>query len=174
MAVKFREKAKETLSSAEKLDLPVRHVPPHWWIAVGGGLFSAAAFVLWAFLGRIPMTAEGTAVYMKSRGEVICFVQIEGRSGIEEGMKVRFQEEGAADPALDGYLVSEEDFWTSNDEMLEYVNGDETLLKYLTDGNPVAVYRCTLEGSAENRLEDGTVFRAEIQKESVHPVELWL
>lgn len=174
MAVKFREKAKEKLNTADNLNLPVDHVPPHWWFAAAGGLLAATAFVMWAFLGKIPLITAGTGIYLQGKGEIFCFVPLDERSGIEEHMQVSFTEEGSSGAEVGGYIEEEEDFWNSGEKMLEYVNGNEVLLQYLTDGNPVVVYRCVLEEEAADSLKDGTVFQAEIHKESIHPVELWL
>ncbi len=172
MAVKFRERAREKLSAAENFDAPVPSVAPHWWLAACGGLLSIAAFLIWAVFGEIPQITEGTGIYHREAGEAFCFVPLDEKSGIEDRMQVRFQEEGSSKPTVNGYIQAEEEVWLSEEEMLTYVNGSDVLLKYLTEGNPTAVYRCVLEDMSD--LEDGAVFQVEIQRESVHPIELWL
>ena len=65
MSVEFRENAKEKLRAGERFDAPVRHMPAYWWIAAAGSLFVLAAFLAWAFLGKVPLTAEGTGIYIQ-------------------------------------------------------------------------------------------------------------
>lgn len=174
MAVNFREKAKEKLLTAENLSSPVCRVPSHWWIAAAGGILAAGAFLAWVFLGQIPMLAEGSGVYIQEKNEVLCFVQLENASGIENDMKVSMSKAGGDSTALTGYISEAESRWISQEELLGYVRGNESFLRYLTDGVPVAVYHCRLTEGAGGMPEDGEVLQVEIQKESVHPIDLWL
>lgn len=173
MSVNFREKAKEKLNASENLDLPIGRIRSHWRLAAAGGIVAVAGFLLWAFLGEIPISVQGNGIYQKEKGEVLCFVSLEDRAEVEEGMQVRLQTDGSMQSYLYGYIREEEDFWDSREKMLEYVNGDEALLSFLTKENPTAVYRCVLEDSKEE-IKDGTLFLAQIQKDPIHPVELWL
>lgn len=172
MALKFRERAKEKLNAAEDFDAPVSRIVPHWWLAVCGSLLSIAAFAVWAVWGEVPQTAEGNGVYLQETGDVFCFVQIEERAGIEEKMKVSFQELGGTKAAVTGYIEEEKGLLNSQEDMLAYVGGSDMLLEYFTQGKPSAVYRCVLED--QDGMKDGTVFSASIQKAKIHPIELWM
>src|SRR5436190_21430654 len=68
----FREGSLAGLSSPERLDQLLRIVRPRNWtmlLAVGAGLAFAFA---WAIVGRIPVTATGTAILVRPK-EVVSF-----------------------------------------------------------------------------------------------------
>ena len=174
MAVNFREKAKEKLLTAENLSSPVCCVPSHWWIAAAGGVLATGAFLAWVFLGQIPLLAEGTGVYIQEKDEILCFVQLENASGIENDMAVNMRIAGGDGTVLTGYISGAESRWISQEELLGYVGGNENFLRYLTEGVPVAVYHCGLTEEAGDMTEDGEVLQVEIRKGSVHPIDLWL
>ena len=89
-------------------------------------------------------------------------------------MKVSMSKAGGDSTALTGYISEAESRWISQEELLGYIRGNESFLQYLTDGVPVAVYHCRLTEEAGDMPEDGEVLQVEIQKESVHPIDLWL
>lgn len=172
MSVEFRENAKEKLRAGERFDAPVRHMPAYWWIAAAGSLFVLAAFLAWAFLGKVPLTAEGTGIYIQEKNEVLCFVPVGHTADIKEGMQVVFREKNGGEVSGSAYIVIEENLWDTWDGLPAYIKENELLVKYLTGGQAAVIYHCVLE--EQPGFRDGEVLQAKIQKESVHPAELWL
>ncbi len=63
----FRQKSLEKLSTPERLDVLLRIVKPSSWIllAIVGGFLGLA--VTWGFVGRLPETAQGSALFVYPR-----------------------------------------------------------------------------------------------------------
>lgn len=171
MAVEFRENAKEKLREGERFDGPVRRMPSGWWGAALGSILALAAFIGWAFLGTVPLVTEGSGIYLQEENEILCFVPADDTAGIKEGMQVVLRECVSGERSGFAYIAVEENLWDTWEELPEYINENERLLEYLTGGEAAVIYRCALEEKME--LADGTVLQAQIQKETLHPIELW-
>ena len=68
----FREKSLEKLSSPDRLDQLLRIVKPQSWILVTAFAGGIALALVWSFLGRVPATAQGTAILVRPK-QVVSF-----------------------------------------------------------------------------------------------------
>jgi HlyD family secretion protein len=75
----FRERALEHVSSPEHLDQLLRVVGPRDWLALGAATLALGAAAAWSWLGRIPITVEGTAMLVRPRQVVAIQAPAEGR-----------------------------------------------------------------------------------------------
>jgi HlyD family secretion protein len=75
----FRQRPLERVSSPERLDQLLRVVGPPSWFALLAGALALGSAVAWSLLGRIPITAEGTAMLVRPRQVVAFQAPAEGR-----------------------------------------------------------------------------------------------
>lgn len=78
----FRAAALERLSSPERLDTLLRVVRPSAWIPLATLLGLAVATTAWAFLGRIPVTAQGRGVLVGHvSSALVCVATFDPKDG---------------------------------------------------------------------------------------------
>ncbi len=75
----FRQRPLERVSSPERLDQLLRVVGPQSWLLLLASALALGAVVAWSLLGRIPITAEGTAMLVRPRQVVAFQAPAEGR-----------------------------------------------------------------------------------------------
>lgn len=75
----FRQRPLERVSSPERLDQLLRVVGPQSWLTLLAGALTLGAVLAWSLLGRIPITAQGTAMLVRPRQVVAFQAPAEGR-----------------------------------------------------------------------------------------------
>jgi len=75
----FRERSLERLSSPEQLDQLLRVVEPHSWIGLAALAVGLALALAWSIVGRIPVTASGSAILVRPKQIVAFQSPAEGR-----------------------------------------------------------------------------------------------
>lgn len=126
----FRKKSLDKLSSPEQLDKMIVIHSPLSWLAIAGGGFMILAVLLWAVLGRVPISEEGNgillgngelnSVYAGTQG-VITKTYVSGGDEVQAGdilFEVKNQETAYAVEKLKERIdkVEEITFTSENDE----------------------------------------------------------
>ena len=86
MAIKFRKKSLEKLSSPEQLDTLLKITTPSGWVALATVGFCLAVCVAWGVYGRIPTKLSGSGILLNPRG---VFVVTATSTGILDSLKVK-------------------------------------------------------------------------------------
>lgn len=97
MADLYRKSALEKLSSPEQLDRMIVITPPSFWLAMLGAGTVIVIALIWAIVGRLPITVKGNGIYVSDAGVhtvysdtagVIASVDVQAGDTVQEGQVV--------------------------------------------------------------------------------------
>lgn len=97
MADLYRKSALEKLSSPEQLDRMIVITPPSFWLAMLGAGTIIVIALIWAIVGRLPVTVKGNGIYVSDAGVqtvysdtagVIASVDVKTGDTVQEGQVV--------------------------------------------------------------------------------------
>lgn len=97
MADLYRKSALEKLSSPEQLDRMIVITPPSFWLAMLGAGAVIVIALIWAIVGRLPITVNGNGIYVSDAGVhtvysdtagVIASVDVQAGDTVQEGQVV--------------------------------------------------------------------------------------
>ena len=197
----YRKSSLEKISSPEQLDQMLILTSPGVWLAILGGILCVAAVLVWAFTYWINTTETVSGIYIQDtdmQGElgldnantVRCFVPFEKSGEIKVGMDAYVY---LPDSELEDYgyingTVVKVDEEIADQDTLNNLIGEDTIISYLTNDKPVVCVYISLESdpNSENgyswskaagdgfTLKDTNLVNVDVEISSKHPIAMMI
>lgn len=149
----FRKKNLDKVASPEQLDDYIRVSNPSAWAVLAAFIILLVGICVWGIFGRLDTTVS--AVGIKEKENVVCYIKEDDRQEIEVGMTVRIDEESYSVTGIEKSPVLVD---SSIPEYAKHVGN-------ISDGEWVYCVHTDCKSGA-----DGEVFSVEIVIESINPI----